>query len=265
MTAGLTLFLGTHALETIHTILNSAPILHVSFTVPSTPFPMLLPMIGFMGSYSRPSADLSDVLDLYLHGYISARLMRLSRDATTPNSSASESSSTSSSEADEGLPVTVAASTVDGLVLTSTPNGHVYNYRSAVVFGHATPVTDPDEKLWAMERTTNAVVPERWDNVVQPLAPSELASVSVLRVRIVTGSAKIRTGGPSAETGDGDMSVWRGVLPVWQTVGEPIPTEERRGMEVPEHVREFVDGSNERAREYAVEAAGKVMETRKKP
>jgi hypothetical protein len=41
--------------------------LHVSFNDPNSPFPAMLPMIGQMGSFDRPSADLDDVLDLYLH------------------------------------------------------------------------------------------------------------------------------------------------------------------------------------------------------
>lgn len=219
---------------------------------------MILPMIGFMGSYDRPSADLGDVLDLYLHGYVSHRMMRLSRGTKkTDDDSAVESSSSSSESEDAppGLPVSVAASHVDGFVLTSTPNGHVYNYRSAVVFGYASMVEDDDEKLWAMRNTTNNVVPGRWDNVVLPLAKSELASVGVLRVRIKTGSAKIRTGPPSPESGDADMGVWRGVLPIYTTIGEPVATPERKDMEIPAHIAEFRRDFNESSRDYALDAA----------
>ena len=45
--------------------------LHVSFNAPNSPFPAVLPMIGQMGSFDRPSADLGDPLDLYLHGFVS--------------------------------------------------------------------------------------------------------------------------------------------------------------------------------------------------
>lgn len=165
---------GSHELETIHGILNSSSILHVSFNTDSSPFPMILPMISFVGSFSRPSADLGDVLDLYLHGYVSSRLIRLSRGTKYQNestASVSEGSSNpsgsfpASSNSQEnttqisGLPVSVVASYVDGLVLTTTPNGHVYNYRSAVVFGYASVVEDEEEKLWAMQKTTDSVVP----------------------------------------------------------------------------------------------------------
>ena len=49
---------------------------------------------------------------------------------------------------EEGLPVTVAATKMDGYVLSLTPFTHSYNYRSAVLFGYATLVEDQEEKLW---------------------------------------------------------------------------------------------------------------------
>jgi nitroimidazol reductase NimA-like FMN-containing flavoprotein (pyridoxamine 5'-phosphate oxidase superfamily) len=75
-------------------------------------------MIGQMGSFTHPSRGLGDPLDCYLHGYVSSRIMNLSRK-----------------EGIKGLPVCIAASKVDGLVLTLTPNSHNYNYRSSVLFG----------------------------------------------------------------------------------------------------------------------------------
>lgn len=48
------------------------------------------------------------------------------------------------------MPVCFAASHVDGLVLARSAFNHSYNYRSAVLFGHAAPVVDEREKLYAM-------------------------------------------------------------------------------------------------------------------
>lgn len=157
-----------YALTTIHTIINTSPVLHVSFTPsPSDPFPVILPLIGQMGSFSRPSASLGDPLDCYLHGYVSSRIMNLSRRSNSP-----------------GLPVCIAASKVDGLVLTLTPNSHNYNYRSAVLFGYATLVEDVEEKLWAMELITNSVVPDRWKHTRVPPNAAEVRSLPLLRDRI---------------------------------------------------------------------------------
>jgi hypothetical protein len=52
----------------------------------------------------------------YLHGYVSSRLMKLADDAVK--------------RGEEGLPLCVAATKVDGFVLSLTPNSHNYNYRS---------------------------------------------------------------------------------------------------------------------------------------
>ena len=113
--------------------------LHVSFVTPDSPFPTILPMIGQMGSFARPSADTRDVLDLYLHGYVSSRVANLARKGGPEREQGGGG----------GLPLTVAATHLDGLVLSLTPNSHSYNYRSAIVFGHAALVTDAKEKLWA--------------------------------------------------------------------------------------------------------------------
>lgn len=78
----------------MHSIVNTVPVLHVSFLPPGSPVPTILPMIGRMGLFSSPSSDIDEALDLYLHGYVSARLFRAN------------------------LPVCVAATIVDGIVLS---------------------------------------------------------------------------------------------------------------------------------------------------
>lgn len=140
--------------------------MHVSFQNPDPedPFPAMLPMIGFMASYGNPSATTSDPLDLYLHGYVSSRLMRLGATSTGEH---------------EGLPVTVGATHLDGLVLALTPNNHSYNYRSVVLHGFASPVIDAEEKLWAMEKITNSVVTDRWNNTRVPPTKTEMTSTQV--------------------------------------------------------------------------------------
>ncbi|KAK6845632.1 hypothetical protein PG995_015742 [Apiospora arundinis] len=249
----------SYELEQIHQIINTSLLVNVSFAVPDSPFPQTLPMIGQMGSFDRPSADTGDVLDLYLHGYVSSRIMNLSRKEEGD-------ASVSSSPADTpvGLPVTVAASHVDGLVLSLTPNSHSYNYRSATLFGYAAPVTDPAEKLWAMEFITNSVVRDRWRNTRVPPNGAEMQSTSVLKVKIVAGSAKIRSGVPSDDKADaGDEAlldrVWTGVVPVHSVLGEPIPSPYNKVGQIPGYLGDYVKGTNQYAEETALEQAGKAM------
>ncbi|KAK1713588.1 flavin-nucleotide-binding protein [Colletotrichum lupini] len=254
----------SYALRTIHTIINTSPILHVSFNDPQSPFPTILPMLGQMGSFSRPSADEGDVLDLYLHGYVSSRLINISRQPSDASPTSTSTSSTSSTSSSPGLPVCIAASHLDGLVLALTPNAHSYNYRSAVLFGHATLVSDPAERLYAMQLITDGVVPGRWEASRVPPNKSELSSTSVLKVRIATGSAKIREGPPGDDRADKEDAevtgrVWTGVVPVYQVLGEPVAGPYNEVAEVPGYLGEYVRETNAVAKEAAFEAARKVV------
>ncbi|XXG95541.1 hypothetical protein Hte_001805 [Hypoxylon texense] len=255
----------SYALETIHSIVNTCPIVHVSFTVPDSPFPTILPMIGQMGSFARPSADTGDVLELYLHGYVSSRIINMSRKA---NGSSSGESSSAGQEEEEGLPICVAASHVDGLVLALTPNSHSYNYRSAVLFGRAAPVTDAAEKLYAMELITDGVARDRWRHTRVPPNAAEMQSTSVLRVRIAAGSAKVRSGMPNddrADREDGALldRVWTGVVPIHYAMGEPLPGPYNRVEQTPQYLDEFRMDFNRDSKDAALEAATKPMKAAK--
>lgn len=189
-------------------------------------------MIGQMGSYEYPSSSIDEPLDCYLHGYVSSRIMNIAR--------ASE----------KGLPVSVAASKVDGIVLSLTPNSHSYNYRSAILQGYASTVTEPAEKAWAMELITNSVFRDRYANTRVPPDSAEMSSTVILRVKIVGGSGKIRDGGPNDDKKDTDRDditakVWKGVVPVWETYGEPIESPLNRVQEVPQYISSYIAETNE--------------------
>lgn len=230
--------LGVYALRKIHELINSTHLLHVSMNIPNSHFPVTLPMIGQMGSFDRPSADLGDPLDLYVHGYVTGRMFNNGRAAGS-----------------EGVPVCVSASHVDGLVLALSSFESSYNYRSAVLFGHATLVTDPAEKLYALELVTNSVVPDRWKNSRLPPANSELQSTGVLKITIASGSLKFRTGGGSDAKQDmasEDVlnSVWTGVIPMQSTFGEPVPAPHNR-VELPKYISEYTEEFSKSNLEYA--------------
>lgn len=200
-------------------------------------------MIGQMGSFQYPSADINEPLECYLHGYVSSRIMNLAR-----------------SNEGEGLPICIASSKVDGLVMSLTPNSHSYNYRSVVLHGYAKLVTDEEEKLWAMKLITNSVVADRWDNTRVPPDRAEMSSTVILRVNVVDGSGKIRSGPPGDERKDTERDdvtgrVWTGVVPVYETFGVPVASEGNRVSEVPGHIAEFITKRNEQNRALAERAA----------
>ena len=236
--------------ETIHGIVNQTSILHVSFlpTSPETnPFPTTLPMLGIMASFHNPSPiePNSEPLDLYLHGHASSRLMKLP--------SSSEASA-------EGLPVCIAATILDGIVLALTPFNHSCNYRSAVLHGHATIVTDEAEKSFAMQLITDGLVPKRWDNSRVPPSKAEVTSTGVLKVTIVSASAKINVGGPSDDRKDlanDEVTgrVWTGVMPVYERFGELRVGEKNKVPRAPKYLTDWREETNNSREKYASEAA----------
>lgn len=233
---------GVYDLEIIHSIINTSLVLNVSFSPsPEDEFPSILPMIGAMASFENPSAGLDEPLDCYLHGYVSSRIMNLTRQAQEAGK--------------PGLPVCIAASKVDGLILAISSFSHSYNYRSAVLFGHAQLVTDLDEKQYAMQHITDKVVADRWNHTRLPINKAELSSTQMLRVRIQSGSGKIRDGPPADDKADmADQnalnSIWTGYLPVTETIGEPVPSS-YNNVAVPQHVIEHRKNFNGRATEYS--------------
>ncbi|KAH8684724.1 flavin-nucleotide-binding protein [Tricladium varicosporioides] len=238
---------GTYDYQTIHSIVNTAPVIHVSFKTPDEedPFPAVLPMLGFMGSFSNQDAPASEPLDLYIHGYISSRLFRLGK--TPPPAE------------EEGLPLTIAATHMDGLVLSLTPNHNSYNYRSAILHGYATVVEEPEEKMWAMVKITNNVIGERWENSRVPPTKTEMTSTQILKVRVVDASAKIRAGEPGEDRADLKneeirKTTWVGVIPTYLTYGEPIPSGENRVAKVPSYISSFVKEENEVGKKLAIDA-----------
>ncbi|CCT70963.1 related to flavin-nucleotide-binding protein [Fusarium fujikuroi] len=238
---------GVYDLETVHSIVNTCPILHVSFNTPSQPFPVVLPMIGQLGSFDRPSSGLRDPLELYLHGYVSSRIMNLAQTSTVDG------------EEIQGMPVCVAASHVDGLVLTLATYSHNYNYRSAVIYGYATTVKSDEEKLYAMELISNSVVADRWNHTRQPPLASEMQSTNILKIKITSASAKISAGSTTDDKSDLENeslvnSTWTGVLPVYQTIGEPIPGPYNK-VEVPEHVASYAKDTNDEKKQRSLDAA----------
>ena len=107
---------------------------------------------------------------------------------------------------------------VDGLVLARSAFHHSLNYRSVVVVGEARAVTDPDEKLAAMEVLVEHVVPGRTADARAP-SKAELKVTEVIALDLRDASAKLRTG-PPADTR---------ARPVTAGVGRRAPADRRGG------------------------------------
>ncbi|MEV6277796.1 pyridoxamine 5'-phosphate oxidase family protein [Nocardia sp. NPDC051832] len=130
--------------------------------------------------------------------------------------------------------ISLAVTHVDGLVYARSAMHFSMNYRSAVVRGRPVEITDPDQRLHALQVIVEHAAPGSWDRV-RPPSKKELAATIVLALDLTEASVKIRNGGPGDDPSDiATGGVWAGVLPLQQTWGTPIPSPDLDpGIETP--------------------------------
>lgn len=139
-----------------------------------------------------------------------------------------------------GRQVCVTVTHMDALVCARSVFHHSMEYRSAVVFGTASLVTDEDERLHGLEVVTDHLIPGRWAAARKPTR-KEMAATAVLSVPLDEASVKVRAEGVSDEPEDYDLDVWAGVLPVAVTFGQPEPDPLLRpGIPLPAHILDRV-------------------------
>lgn len=172
----------------VHAILDEGFFCHVGFTVEQQPY--VIPT-GYVRADEK----------LYIHGSAASRMLRT---------------------LDQGVQVCVTVTLVDGLVLARSSFHHSVNYRSVVVLGTAHLVLDREEKIDALRRFTNHIVPGRWDEARVP-TDQELKATSVLVLPMEEVSAKMRSGPPIDDEEDYEIPIWAGVVPVHMRAGDPIP------------------------------------------
>lgn len=196
---------GVYDRPTADKILDQGFICHVGFVQDGQPF--VIPT-----AYGR-SGD-----NLYVHGSAASRMLR---------------------RLDEGVPMCVTVTLLDGLVLARSIFNHSMNYRSVVVLGTATAVTDREEKLAALQAIAEHILRGRWADSRQP-TDQELKATLVLRLPIQEFSAKIRTGPPIDDEEDYSFPTWAGVVPLEMVAHAPIRDERcDPALPVPAYAREW--------------------------
>ena len=196
----------------INAILDEGFICHVGFIVNGQP--LVIPT-----GYARADEN------LIIHGSQASRMLRA---------------------VGKGIDVCVTVTLIDGLVLARSAFHHSMNYRSVVVFGSAHLIEGREEKLAALRALSEHMLAGRWDDVRQP-NERELQLTTVLSIPLTECSAKIRTGPPSDDEEDYDLSIWAGVIPFQFTAGQPVadprlsPT-----IALPAYARSYARNSNQR-------------------
>jgi nitroimidazol reductase NimA-like FMN-containing flavoprotein (pyridoxamine 5'-phosphate oxidase superfamily) len=177
--------------DLVHAILDEGYVCHLGFVRDGAP--VVLPTL-----YGRVGER------LYVHGSTGSRPLRMA------------------GQSDAGLPVCLTVTHVDALVLARSGFHHSINYRSVVVHGTAHDVTDPEEKLRALDALVDQVVPGR-SRDSRPANRKELAATAVLRLDLNEVSAKARTGGVNDEPEDYALPHWAGVVPLRKGYESPVP------------------------------------------
>jgi uncharacterized protein len=191
---------------TLDRLLADVPVGHVGF-VTEAGQPFVLPI-----------AIAPDGTDLLLHGSTGSRWLRLI--AT-------------------GIPVSLAVTALDGLLVARSAFESSMHYRSAVLFGRCTPL-DGHEKARALDILTDALIPGRVAEVRRPSA-KELAATLVLRMTVEDWSIKVSAGQPDDLAEDVAGPAWAGVLPLASRYTEARRAPDLRpGIQTPASVRRLL-------------------------
>jgi nitroimidazol reductase NimA-like FMN-containing flavoprotein (pyridoxamine 5'-phosphate oxidase superfamily) len=138
-----------------------------------------------------------------------------------------------------GVPTALGVTAYDGLVVARSAFESSIRYRSAVVFGRCSTVTDDKERF--LDLVTEALIPGRSTEVRRP-TKAELAATLVLALPLDDWSLKISAGWPEDEEDDIAGPAWAGVVPVREVYDAPLAASDLRdGIEVPPSVRALGD------------------------
>lgn len=133
---------------------------------------------------------------------------------------------------------------LDGLKLTRSAFHHSVNYRSVSVFGEAKELTDNEEKLLGLKTIINHFIPTRWEYCRKPNT-KEIDATRVIKIKIITASAKIANSPPNDNKSDLGLEYWAGTIPVNINYGTPIPDQyTTEDMPIPDHVQKFLNSRN---------------------
>ncbi len=192
--------------DALHQLLDSSLLGHVGFvTEDGQPFVL-------------PIAIARDGDDVLLHGSTGSRWLRL---------------------IGQGIPVSLAVTELDALVVSRSAFESSMRYRSAVLFGRCA-VLDDAQKVRALDLLTDHLIPGRTAEIRRP-RPKELAATLALRLQVEDFTIKIAQEWPDDPDDDVAGMAWAGVLPKRTGYAEAWPAPDLAdGIELPDSVRNLL-------------------------
>lgn len=195
---------GRYDRDTIDAILDATPLCHVGYVIDGAP-------------YVTPTLQWREGDHVYWHGSSASRMLK----------------------SVEGREVCLAVTIMDGLVIARSAFHHSANYRSAMLFGRAGRIADPDEKEAHLRTFVEGLYPGRWD-MLRPMTGQELKATTLLTMPIDEASAKVRNGPPKDDEEDYALPIWAGVVAFETRTLPPVPDPRNLpGTEPPAHVTGF--------------------------
>jgi nitroimidazol reductase NimA-like FMN-containing flavoprotein (pyridoxamine 5'-phosphate oxidase superfamily) len=178
-------------LKSVHEMLDSALFCHIAYVVDGQP-------------YCTPTLFWRRGNDVIWHGSAGSRMLK---------------------EQAKHIDVCLTVTFLDSIVLTRGAFHHAVNYRSAMLFGRASVIEDPDERLQESKELIENFLPGRNDLVVPP-TPMEYRQVLFLKMPIEQATLKIRNYPASHETeANRNHPVWAGEIPIELRIGAAKPCE----------------------------------------
>lgn len=156
---------------------------------------------------------------LYLHGSTGAGSFLSARNGT--------------------IPISISATSIDGLVYARSWFHHSANYRSVIAFGDAELVIDADEKWDAFAALVERLGTGRSQDS-RPPTKKEFAQTSVLKMTLQEVSYKERSSGVGEDDEDLDLPHWSGIVPLRLQPGTPEPGP-GYATPTPAYINELID------------------------
>lgn len=200
----------TYDVEAINAVLDEALVCYVSYVADGKP--AMIPTL-----HVRKDGD------LYIHGSTGSRLMLAARSGP--------------------VPVCINVTLLDGLVMARSWFHHSINYRSVIIHGDATMVTDKDEKWDAMVALMEHIAPGRAEGS-RGANTREFAATAILRIPLDEVSMKHRAGMPKDDEEDLELPHWAGVIPVTTGFG---PLQSDGDLAIPDYLSKYGRGRRDGA------------------
>ena len=175
---------GKYDKATVYDILDSALVCHIAYVIDGQP-------------YCTPTSFWREGDKLYWHGSSASRMIRAQA---------------------EGIPVCLTVTHTDAIVLARCGFNHSINYRAVMAYGKAHVVTDPAEKLAAMDSFIDRNFPGR-SKLIRPATAKETKATTFMAMEIESASGKIRDVHVHDDEEDYAVPAWTALIPVRTVLG----------------------------------------------